>query len=147
MNRDNTLLALSEYPAQIQEKVRYADTDRQGHINNAVFSTLFECGRVAFLYDPKCPLAPADSQFVIANISINYLAEINWPSNIHIGTGVLEVGRSSFKLRQGLFCGEQCVANADSVMVLMSEQDHQSTPLPESTKAALKALRCHSEIS
>jgi acyl-CoA thioester hydrolase len=34
------------YPSVTYDKVRYADTDRQGHVNNAVFATFLETGRV-----------------------------------------------------------------------------------------------------
>ena len=38
------------------EKLRYADTDRQGHVNNAVFATMLETGRVELLYSLDKPL-------------------------------------------------------------------------------------------
>lgn len=28
------------------DDIRYSDTDRQGHINHAIFSTMYEAGRV-----------------------------------------------------------------------------------------------------
>jgi acyl-CoA thioester hydrolase len=31
--------ALEDFPFQTFDKVRYADTDRQGHVNNAAFAT------------------------------------------------------------------------------------------------------------
>lgn len=35
---------------QTREKLRGADTDRQGHVNDADFSTMFETGRVELSY-------------------------------------------------------------------------------------------------
>lgn len=131
---------LTDYPAQITEKLRYADTDRQGHINNAVFATLFESGRVSFLYDPACPLAPIGSQFVIAKLSISFLDELNWPGDVSIGTGVERLGNSSFNLIQGVFYNNRCVATADSVMVLMNEVTRKSTALQDATRDALESL-------
>jgi len=52
-------LPLDAYPFRTTAEIRYADTDRQGHVNNAVFATFSEIGRVAFLYDPAHPLAPS----------------------------------------------------------------------------------------
>ncbi len=37
---------LDAFPLRTHEKLRYADTDRQGHINNAVFATLLETGLI-----------------------------------------------------------------------------------------------------
>ena len=39
-------LKLEAFPYQTHDKVRYGDTDRQGHINNIHFSEFLETGRV-----------------------------------------------------------------------------------------------------
>ena len=52
-----TTPSLSDYPLQSTDKLRYGDTDRQGHINNAVFATYLETGRVEMLFTPDNPLA------------------------------------------------------------------------------------------
>jgi hypothetical protein len=51
---------LDQFPSRTYEKLRYADTDRQGHINNAVFATMLETGRVEVLYNPSQPLTSAE---------------------------------------------------------------------------------------
>jgi acyl-CoA thioester hydrolase len=48
---------LAQFPLHAYDKLRYADTDRQGHVNNAVFATALETGRVELLHDPSLPLA------------------------------------------------------------------------------------------
>jgi acyl-CoA thioester hydrolase len=40
----------------LTDNIRYRDTDRRGPVNNAVFSTSPETGRVELLYDPNEPL-------------------------------------------------------------------------------------------
>ena len=37
---------IEDFPLRTYEKLRYVDTDRQGHINNAVFASMMETGRV-----------------------------------------------------------------------------------------------------
>lgn len=37
---------LKDFPSVTFDKIRYGDTDRQGHVNNAVFSAFLETGRV-----------------------------------------------------------------------------------------------------
>lgn len=140
MNRDSSRPALTAYPVQTTEKLRYADTDRQGHINNAVFATLVEAGRVTFLYDADKPLAPDGTQFVIAELNITFLKELNWPGEVQVGTGVSRIGNSSFTLAQAIFTGSQCAARAESIIVLMDDKTRRSTPLPEATLAILKTL-------
>ena len=47
---------LDLFPLRTHDKIRYADTDRQGHVNNANFSTFLETGRTEILYNPDTPL-------------------------------------------------------------------------------------------
>ncbi len=130
-------LSFSDFPFQTFDKVRYADTDRQGHVNNAVFSTFLETGRVEFLYAPGNPLTDENASFVIANLNLKLLAEVRWPGQVDIGTGVTKVGNSSLCLYQGLFQDGKCVATAETVIVQMHEESRKSHPLTESTKAFL----------
>jgi acyl-CoA thioester hydrolase len=132
--------ALTDYPSRTYDKLRLGDTDRQGHVNNAVFSTLFETGRAEFLHDPSEPFNEPGTSFVIVRIEINFLREINWPGRIEIGTRLASIGRSSFKLEQALFQGDQCVATAESVMVLMDAATRRSCPLPPAVVKRLSAF-------
>lgn len=130
-------MTLADFPLQTFDKVRYADTDRQGHVNNAAFATFLETGRVEFLYNPENPLAAEGAAFVIVNLNLNLLAEINWPGRVEIGTAVTKIGRSSVSLVQGLFQDGRCVATAATVIVQMNEQTRKSHPLTDSAKAFL----------
>lgn len=130
-------LALEAFPFKTFDKIRYADTDRQGHVNNAAFATFIETGRVEFLYDPQDPLVAEDASFVIVNLTVNFLSEVNWPGRIAIGTGVTNVGTSSLRLYQGLFQDGRQVATAETVIVQIDEQSRKSRPLTEKARAFL----------
>jgi acyl-CoA thioester hydrolase len=131
-------LPLDAYPSRTSTDIRYADLDRQGHVNNAVFSTFSEIGRVAFLYDPERPLAPDGASFVIARLAIDFRTELFWPGTVDIGTGVRDIGRSSITLAQGLFNEGRCVATVEGVIVMQDEETRRSRPLPPDTIAALR---------
>ena len=111
------------------DKLRYNDTDRQGHVNNAVFATFFETGRVAFLYDEQLKLSAPGCEFVVARLAIDFHAELYFPGKVDIGTRVLSIGRSSFTFGQGVFKGELCVATAESVGVQMNDETRRPQPL------------------
>jgi acyl-CoA thioester hydrolase len=130
-----------DFAVYTSDKIRYSDTDRQGHVNNAIFATLLETGRVEVLYDTAAPLAEPGSAFVIARLTLDFRAEINWPGTIRIGTRVASIGRSSVKLEQGLFQNEQCVATAETVIVLMDETTRQARPLPAAAITRLSLLQ------
>ena len=134
------LPVLSDYPLQAYEKLRYADTDRQGHVNNAVFSTMFETGRTEFLLAPDRPLNEKGCGFVIARLQVDYWGEITWPGRVDIGTRIMAVGRSSMTLEQGLFQHGNCVAKAQTVIVQMDESTRKSHPLAERVVQYLQSL-------
>jgi acyl-CoA thioester hydrolase len=130
-----------DFPRHSYDKLRYADTDKLGHVNNAAFSTFFETGRVELLHDPAAPLHGPGGGFVIARVTIDYVAEILWPGKVDIGTRVASVGRSSVRLEQALFQDGRHVASAESVIVHIDLAERKSRPLPPSSVAALEACR------
>lgn len=132
---------LSDYPYQTYDKVRYRDTDRQGHVNNAVFAQFLETGRVEILYNPDHPLHDNGCIFVIVSANTNLISEINWPGIVDIGTGIVSIGQSSIGIVQGLYQHGQCVAISATTIVQMDETTRKSKVLSDSTKARLQELR------
>jgi acyl-CoA thioester hydrolase len=141
MQDPNASRPLSAYPSRTSAEIRYADMDRQGHVNNAVFATYSEIGRVAFLYDPEKPIGTEDTSFVVARLLINFHAELFWPGTVEIGTGVARVGRSSFTLLQGMFSGSGLVATAEATIVMVDSRTRRSTPLLPQTLEVLRSLQ------
>jgi hypothetical protein len=82
------LPTLDDFPMRTTDLIRYGDTDRQGHVNNAVFATFFETGRVAFLFDRNSSILPERTMLVIARLVIDFRSELNWPGKVEIGTRV-----------------------------------------------------------
>jgi acyl-CoA thioester hydrolase len=140
MNDLNALRLLETYPSRTSADIRYSDLDRQGHVNNAVFATFSEVGRVAFMYDPARPLASEGRSFVIARLQIDFRAELFWPGSVEIGTGVVRVGRSSFTLAQGIFSEGRLVATAEAIIVMVDKETRRSTPLPPNVIETLQTL-------
>ncbi|HMQ49448.1 MAG TPA: thioesterase family protein [Saprospiraceae bacterium] len=130
-------LALQYFPLKTYDKIRYADTDRQGHVNNAAFSTFLETGRVEFLYGGGQPLHLEEASFVIASLQLQFKQELTWPGTVEIGTGLLCIGNSSVTLLQGLFQYEVCVAVAETSIVQVLNKTGKSIPLSEHTKQVL----------
>lgn len=130
-------LELKDFPFKSFDKIRYGDTDRQGHVNNAVFSTFLETGRVEILYNPEYPILDQERSFVIASLKLDFLQEIKWPGQVDIGTAVLKIGNSSMVLFQMLFQHSVCVAKAETVIVQVYNHQKGSAPLSENAKEIL----------
>lgn len=131
---------LAHYPLHARDKLRYGDTDRQGHINNAVFATFFETGRVEVIYHAGAPLTDQGCSFVLARLLINYRAELNWPGDVTIGSRIVSVGRSSIQLAQAIFQGETCVASGETTIVHFDQTTRKSRPLSEISLERIQRL-------
>ncbi|MFG1375625.1 acyl-CoA thioesterase [Xanthobacter autotrophicus] len=133
------LPVLDDFPVKARDTIRYGDTDKLGHVNNAVFSTFLETGRTRLLLDSREKVAPEGAGFVIARLVLDYRAEMHWPGEVEIGTGVLSVGRSSVAVKQALFQNGVCTATAETVVVLFDTTHRRPLPLPDTSRAILES--------
>jgi len=129
----------SSYTSWTFDKLRLGDTDRQGHVNNAVFATFAETGRIAFMEHDRAALRTPNIGFVVARIEVDFRGELHWPGQVDIGTRLLSVGRTSWRTEHGVFSGERCVSTAISVMVTIDAETRRPKPLPDNLRAWLEA--------
>ena len=130
-------IKLRNFPLNSYDKIRYQDTDKQGHVNNAIFPVYFETGRLELLYNPNDLLHDEGYSYVLANIHIDLIKEIHYPGIVHIGTKIKKIGNSSIHFEQALFQGESLAATSTSIVVHVSNQTKKSYPLPEKIKSKL----------
>lgn len=131
----------SSYALWTSDNIRYADTDRQGHVNNAVYATFCETARVAFLYDAALDLHGPSASFAIVRLELDFRAELFYPGSVDIGTRVLAIGERSFRLGHGVFKENLCAATAEAVMVLLDDKMRKATRLTPQARAWLEARR------
>lgn len=128
---------LADYPHRVKDIIRYGDLDPQGHVNNAVYSTYFESGRVAVFRTPDLGIGIADATFVVVRQEIDFLREMRWPGDVEIGTALAEFGRSSFTMVQAIFNGDICAAAGRATLVMMDTVTRRARPLTEEAMAKL----------
>jgi acyl-CoA thioester hydrolase len=138
---------LSQFPGRTRDVIRFGDLDPQGHVNNTVFATFFETGRVAFLREPGNALSPPGTTSVLARLDINFLKELHWPGEVEIGTGIAEIGRSSFTFLQAIFHEGACAATARATMVMIDGETRRSRPLPDEALTKLEAMKLRETLS
>jgi acyl-CoA thioester hydrolase len=131
---------LEDFPIRVSDTIRFADMDRQGHVNNAVYPTYFETGRVLRIYDPEAGMQVEGCTTVLARIEIDFLKELRWPGTVEIGTGIAEIGRSSYVFSQAIFHDGACSARARSTMVVIDRATRKARPLPPELVAQLDRL-------
>jgi acyl-CoA thioester hydrolase len=125
----NATPRLEDFPCRISDNVRYADLDPNQHVNNAVYATYFETGRVTLMKDHGYGLTPSGLAWIMVRLDIHFRAELRWPGTIEMGLGVSKFGRTSVTFDQVVFCEGKCVASAQSVSVLIDEATRKPTPL------------------
>ena len=77
---------------------------------------------------------------MLARIEIDFLKELRWPGTVEIGTGIAEIGRSSYVFAQAIFHEGACAARARSTMVLIDRATRKARPLPPDLIARLKRI-------
>ena len=122
------------------DKLRLADVDHQGHVNNAVHAVLYTNGRYQFFQQHVRQHAAKTDLFAMVKLTIEYLSEMHYPGEVECGTQVRRVGRSSITFGQALFKDGKCAAVAEAVMVLLDARTRRPKPLPPAATALLRSF-------
>ena len=118
-------------------RLRFNDTYRRGHVNNAVFAVMLEQGRSELAVAAGLPVESTGEALVIARLELDFLREMAWPGDVLIETEVARLGNKSFTLRQRLVHGGEICARAQTVLVVMDRVTRRAVPLTEDRRASL----------
>ena len=110
-------------------RLRFNDTDRLGHVNNAVFAVMLEQGRSELALEAGLPIQSDDAALVIVRLELEFLREMAWPGTVTIETEVARLGNRSFTLRQRLASDSELCARAVTVLVVMDRAARRAVPL------------------
>jgi acyl-CoA thioester hydrolase len=127
--RPDSAPQLDDFPYRLTDNVRFGDLDPNQHVNNAVYATYFETGRVTLMKDRSYGLKPEGLAWIMVRLDMHFRAELHWPATIELGLGVSKLGRTSVTFDQVVFSAGRCIASAQSVNVLIDEASRRPTPL------------------
>lgn len=133
--------------------VRFADTDRFGHVNNAAFATYVETARIALITSLGYPLGG----MILAHLAIDYRRELHVGDPLVVLSRVESIGRTSIRLVHALVRPEDArlahgpghdvlvdeaptgdrIADVASVIVAFDYAASRSVPVPASLRARL----------
>lgn len=117
------------------QKLRFCDTDRLGHVNNAVYAVMYEAGRAEMLERANL-LAPAHGRaVVIARLEIDFLREMNWPGEVSVESAIHRIGTKSFTMRQRLLVDFAICSRALSVLAVIDTGTRRAVALEPAWKA------------
>lgn len=110
-------------------RLRFNDTDRLGHVNNAVFAVMLEQGRSELAVEAGLPIESASAALVIVRLELDFVREMTWPGDVTIETEVARLGNRSFTLQQRLLLEGEVAARAVTVLVVMDRAARRALPL------------------
>ena len=114
--------------------VRYRDLDPQGHVNNSVYLTYLEAGRIGYyqqvgIYHPDQTLLTG---MVVVRNEIDYLAPIQLGQAIEVRLRVEKLGTKSitFAFQMDTLPAGKSLARGRSVMVAYDNETEEGIPIP-----------------
>lgn len=125
------------YRFWIEERVRFADLDALGHVNNNTLGIYFEQGRVNFLGEGFAAGIPWT--VVVARLVTEFKAELLYPATVRIGMRTLRIGNTSTVLGSAIFEGDRLIATQEGVSVIVDRHTHRPVPIPDEVRARLTA--------
>ena len=130
--------SITDYPHHYEFKTRWKDMDLFGHVNNAVFLTYIEDARI--MYFKRWNITEKKRSLIVASIRIDYLRQIEHPSNLIIGQKVSRIGNSSFDIQSAIFLNNDPKPAAKSVVscVCFDYEESKSVPVYDEIKSAFE---------
>ncbi len=121
--------------------VRYRDLDTLGHVNNAVYATYLETGRVVFLQAVATEVGRSTSAhefavnvpFVVAELTIVFKSPAFLGETLDVGVWMASAGRSSFVFEYVVSEHEtgRLVATGRSVQVMIDRLTGEKVAVPQ----------------
>ena len=123
--------------------VRFRDLDAMGHVNNAVFFTYFEQGRIHFFQQVFQISEPSDFNLILAKISCKYLKPVKINDRLILQLWVSKIGKKSFNLSYKVidFEDESVVyAVGESIQVWFDYDQNKTIEISKDKKKRLTAF-------
>jgi acyl-CoA thioester hydrolase len=133
-----------EFRHRTRLDVRFRDVDAFGHVNNAVFLSYIEQGRIRYLAESlQLPITltdVAELPLILARVELDYRAPIFFGEAVEVGTRVDWIGRSSFSMSHRVSAGEDrhTVAESTTVLVTYDYAAARSMPVPDAWRSRLE---------
>ncbi|HSU79351.1 MAG TPA: thioesterase family protein [Candidatus Angelobacter sp.] len=128
-------------------RVRFAETDALGHVNNTSFFIYIEVGRIDFLSAIGASSSIEDWRYVVAHVSCDFLAQAYLNEELIVTSVVSHIGTKSFTLSHDIIrksSGEK-VAQGKAVLIHYNFETEESEPIPDWTREKLETFRLEGE--
>jgi len=124
------------FPFSVVVPVRFRDIDAMGHVNNAVFVTYLELGRLALFEALFGTRRLEEIDVIVARVEVDYLRPVKLESRVELGMRIAAVGNTSFSVEYLLTADGEPAARARSVQVFYDYASGTKKPVPASFRQA-----------
>ena len=123
------------------QRIRWADMDALGHVNNTVYFRYMEQARLEWLYAyaERIGFYDRGQGPVIVNASCNFLMPLVYPGEVEVQMFLGHAGRSSVMSYYDLHCNGKKYADGAAKIVWIDLATGRSTPLPDAITQTLAA--------
>jgi acyl-CoA thioester hydrolase len=128
------------YSVRSVERLRFADTDLNGHISHPAVAALLQNARALLLADPDGRLVVRGARWVTRSLTIDFLGETFWPGSVEIHTAITRLGTSSLHIQQCLTQEGSDKAKGRAVMVLMDSATRRAMAIPTAIRQVLSEI-------
>lgn len=132
---------MEDFQATVDCQVRFRDTDALGHVNNAVYLTWMELGRMAFTDAVLPEIDWTKTGFILAHVSIDYLEPVFLDDKVKVYMKAGKIGGKSVVLECLITKtdknGERPTAKGNNIIVAFDYEKNASVPIPEDWKKAM----------
>jgi acyl-CoA thioester hydrolase len=126
---------------EIPIQIRFKDIDAMGHVNNAVYFSFFEVGRLEFFMKILKAKSTEDFPFILAKTEASFLIPIDLTcKNVILRLWAGDFGKKSFKFFYELVEKDKPVkyAEGESIQVFFDYKSKRTIPVPETFKEKIK---------
>jgi len=124
-------------------RVYYEDTDAAGVVYYANYLKFCERARTEYLrstgIEQQALRAARNLVFVVRAVNAEYLKGAELDDALVVETGISEMGRAKLVFYQRLMRGEQCLFEADFVVVCVDWNKKKPASIPDDIRAAFAA--------
>jgi acyl-CoA thioester hydrolase len=120
---------------------RFYETDALGHINNAAIAAWFEVVRIRWLDSLLEESSGVDRNWVLAAISLDFVAETFYGSDVCARVTSARAGNSSLTVACEMTQNNQLTVRGEAVLVHLDLNSKQKLRIPDSLRDQLGNAR------
>ena len=133
---------LDDYTVRLPITPRFCDTDMLGHVNNAVYLSYFEAGRMQWWTEVSGDPSLEDLPFILARAEVDFVAEARAGEPLVLGLRCVKLGNKSFDIEYELVreADGSPVARGRSVQVMFDYRRRETRRIPDDVRRRIERL-------